>query len=109
MKKRIPKLGGFIRHKKVKPVVINLDQISRNYKAQETVSAQSLYKKGLINYVKERRTEEVELTKEDEIEIESALRGIKEILNRERPPQIIDAKYCKKCAYYYFCYVKEEE
>lgn len=65
-------------------------------------------KKGLINYVKEKRQEEIELTDEYKKEIEKALIDIKEISQKRKPPELVKLPYCTKCAYYEFCFVKEE-
>lgn len=64
-------------------------------------------KKGTLNYVKERKVREVELTTEDKVLIEETLIDIKDILNLSYPPKIINLPYCKKCAYYEYCYIKE--
>ncbi|KGG79720.1 CRISPR-associated protein Cas4 [Caloranaerobacter azorensis H53214] len=64
-------------------------------------------KKGQINYVKERRQEEIELTDEYKREIEKALIDIKEILQKKKPPELVKLPYCTKCAYYEFCFAKE--
>lgn len=66
-------------------------------------------KKGTINYVKEKKIETVELTENDEEEIKNALVSIKEILNKDKPDKVMKLPYCKKCAYYEYCYVKEVE
>lgn len=73
------------------------------------LKALGINKKGTINYVKEKKVEEIELTPQDEMEIEAALIDIKSILKKDKPPGAIKSPYCKKCAYYEFCYVKEEE
>ena len=64
-------------------------------------------KKGVLNYVKERRNEIVELDEKSELEIEKTLVDIDKILNKNEPPEVIKLPYCKKCAYYQFCFVKE--
>jgi len=64
-------------------------------------------KRGTINYVKERRIEEIELNDELEAEIENALLNIRDILKLSRPPYREKLPYCKKCAYYAFCYIGE--
>ncbi|MCX7831163.1 MAG: CRISPR-associated protein Cas4 [Acidobacteria bacterium] len=61
-------------------------------------------KRGVINYPKMRRKEEVELTPETEKEVENALIKIKEIVKMPNPPPIEKLPYCKKCSYYEFCY-----
>lgn len=66
-----------------------------------------IVKKGSINYVKEKRVEEIELTDQDEIKIKEALEEIKTILNQDKPPKVDKLPYCTKCAYYEFCFVKE--
>ncbi len=66
-------------------------------------------KKGMLNYVKERRQEEIELTEEIEKEVEKVILDIVEINKNLKPPKLEKLPYCTKCAYYEFCYVKEEE
>lgn len=68
-----------------------------------------IYKKGTLNYVKERKLEEVILTGNDELEIERVLVDIKRILELKYPPKVQKFNYCKKCSYYEYCYIKEEE
>lgn len=66
-------------------------------------------KKGMLNYVKERRQEEIELTCEIEKEVENTILDIVAINKNIKPPRLEKLPYCTKCAYYEFCYVKEEE
>lgn len=66
-------------------------------------------KKGLINYVKEKRTEEIELTEEMEEKIKNTLVDIKKIENSNNAPTLKRLPYCTKCSYYQFCYVKEDD
>lgn len=66
-------------------------------------------RKGTLNYVKEKRVEEVILNKTTEKFIEKTLVEIKELLKMPFPPKVEKYKYCKKCAYYEFCYIKEVE
>lgn len=68
-----------------------------------------IIKRGTLNYVKERRVEEVVLTIQDEKQIEEVLKDIKDILKLKYPPKVVKLPYCKKCAYYEYCYVKEIE
>ncbi|MBR9648891.1 CRISPR-associated protein Cas4 [Clostridium tyrobutyricum] len=68
-----------------------------------------IQKKGVLNYVKERKNETVELDKESELKIESTLIDINKLLSQENPPKIIKYPYCKKCAYYQFCFIQEVE
>ncbi len=61
-------------------------------------------KRGVINYPKMRKREEVVLTPETEKEVETALIRVKEILEMEKPPSLQRKPYCTKCAYYEFCW-----
>lgn len=107
--------------------IINIDILDGKYirevkissKMQEADRMQILYylyylksiginKKGLINYVKEKRMEEIELTEKGEQEIEDILIQINKITSTIIPPKLKKLPYCTKCAYYEFCYAKEE-
>ncbi|GER94082.1 CRISPR-associated protein Cas4 [hot springs metagenome] len=61
-------------------------------------------KRGVINYPKMRKREEIALTSEAEREVEIALMRVKEILMLNKPPQLQRKPYCTKCAYYEFCW-----
>ncbi len=62
-------------------------------------------KKGVINYPKMRKREEILLTPQYEKEVEEALIKVQEILKMDKPPAIQRLPYCTKCAYYEFCFV----
>jgi CRISPR-associated exonuclease Cas4 len=62
---------------------------------------------GLLEYPKLRQTTHVELPGEDKIELEIMLVEIEHIVADETCPQRIEAKICKHCSYYEFCYVEE--
>ncbi|MDT7859198.1 MAG: CRISPR-associated protein Cas4 [Candidatus Aenigmarchaeota archaeon] len=59
---------------------------------------------GIISYPNERKTIKVELTEEKEREIEKILKEINEIISRPKPPLPVYKKYCRKCAYFEFCF-----
>lgn len=61
-------------------------------------------KRGIINYPKMRKREEVILAPEAEKEIESALIRVNEVLKMAKPPELQRKPYCTKCAYYEFCW-----
>lgn len=61
-------------------------------------------RQGVINYPKQRRTTEVELTPEKEREIDEAITKIKEIKTLENPPDVLNSRICRKCSYEDFCY-----
>lgn len=64
-------------------------------------------RKGTVNYVKEKKVEEFELTEKDEQKIINALMSIKEILSLPKPPMLEKLPICTKCSYYEYCFVKE--
>ncbi len=60
---------------------------------------------GELNYPKLKKTEKVSLTDNDAKELKKIFAGIHKIINQEHPPSPINKSFCKKCAYYEFCYV----
>lgn len=68
-----------------------------------------LVRKGLISYTKEKKTEEIILTEADEEELDRIIDQIQKITESTEIPPLLNKPYCKKCAYYDFCYADEEE
>ena len=62
---------------------------------------------GLLEYPSMRQTDKVELTDEDRKQIAQMEREIEQITNADECPPVINAKICKQCSYYEFCYVEE--
>ncbi len=61
--------------------------------------------RGRLHYPKLKRTEEVELTPENERALKEILTKMNEILGNPTPPAKIDKlSICKKCSYYELCY-----
>lgn len=61
--------------------------------------------KGILDYPKLKKREEIFLSLEDEKEIEKILENIGKIIQEERPPKLEKLKICKKCAYFEYCYI----
>ena len=61
-------------------------------------------RKGVINYPRQRRTVEVELTPENEREVEEAIREVKKISDLPTPPNVDFMKICKSCSYMELCW-----
>ncbi len=59
---------------------------------------------GIIHYPKIRKLRRVALLKEETEKLKELLSGIEETLSLPRPPEVIKEPYCRKCAYYEFCY-----
>jgi len=61
--------------------------------------------KGRLHYPKLKRTEEVELTPENEAELKEILGKMKAVLKQTTaPPKLDKVSICKKCSYYEWCY-----
>lgn len=63
---------------------------------------------GILEYPKERKTEEVFLSEIDREEIIEIENKIYEIINSEKVPLLKKKARCKSCSYYDFCFVNEE-
>ncbi len=64
---------------------------------------------GILEYPKERKTEEVYLSSIDKERIKEIEVEILEIIDTEIVPEIVKMSRCKNCAYYDFCFVSDEE
>jgi len=63
--------------------------------------------KGILEYPKLRKREEVELLPGDIDLIKNWELEIKSIIESDNCPKVISKKICKSCSYYDFCYVEE--
>ncbi|HBG41065.1 CRISPR-associated protein Cas4 [Limibacterium fermenti] len=63
---------------------------------------------GLLEYPTLRHTEHVNLSDEDRKKIEEIKTEIVKIIHSDDCPPVINARICKSCSYYEFCYVEEE-
>lgn len=62
---------------------------------------------GILEYPTLRQTDKVELTNPDRERIREIEEDIGRIIKTENCPAVINAKICKLCSYYEFCYVSE--
>lgn len=61
--------------------------------------------KGELLVPKENHKEMIVLNENDILEIDKQLERIKRLCNEVTPPEIINNKICKKCAYFELCYI----
>lgn len=61
-------------------------------------------RKGVINYPRQRRTTEVQLTLEKEQEVEIAIEKVNEVTAFPTPPHADYIKICKSCSYQELCW-----
>ncbi|SNZ16160.1 CRISPR-associated exonuclease, Cas4 family [Hydrogenobacter hydrogenophilus] len=59
---------------------------------------------GLLHYPRHRKIKKVQLTSEDEKNMDQILCYIDSIIKSPKPPPVIEKPYCKECAYYHLCY-----
>lgn len=65
-------------------------------------------RKGRLEFIqknKEKKMIIVELNSEIENELLNKIEEIKELLNNDTVPEVIEQKKCKRCAYYDYCYI----
>ncbi|NRY64150.1 CRISPR-associated protein Cas4 [Clostridium beijerinckii] len=60
---------------------------------------------GKVDYPLLKQSINIELTDEDESNIENMLVDLKEIVNKPLPPLLEKKQICKKCAYFELCYI----
>lgn len=61
--------------------------------------------KGILDYPLLRKREEIILNEQEELELKSVIEDIQKIISSKLPPNTINKRVCKKCAYYELCYI----
>ncbi len=61
-------------------------------------------RKGVINYPRQRRTIEIELTPDKEREVEEAIEEAQKISDLPTPPDVAFMKICESCSYMELCW-----
>lgn len=106
--------------------VINIDFIKEHHELHEIKKSKSIEAAGIwqvkyyLYYLKERGVENirgkidypllkknviVELTNEDIEKLERIISEISKIRNQNVPPEFLEMKICKKCAYHDLCFI----
>ena len=65
--------------------------------------------KGVLEFPKQRKTENVTLTDEDRQKIKDMLADIEKACEEKACPPLLKKEHCKQCSYYEFCYTNEIE
>ncbi|RCW32760.1 CRISPR-associated protein Cas4 [Marinilabilia salmonicolor] len=63
---------------------------------------------GILEYPKERKTEEIFLSEPDRERLKEIETDIHQIIHSDTCPDVINLPKCRKCAYYDFCYSGEQ-
>ncbi len=101
-----------IRMKNGKIIVAEVKKSSRFEKAAKMQLLFYLYKmkkigfnvEGELLFPKEKKRVPLILTKENEIEIKKAIEEINLIIKNIKSPKLVKNRFCKKCAYFEFCW-----
>jgi len=64
-----------------------------------------LLEKGVLDYPKLKKRENVILEESDEVKIREIVKRIEYVLSEEKIPEVINSGICKSCAYYEYCYI----
>lgn len=99
--------GDYVREVKLSSKMTEADKYQLLFYLYQ-LKKRGLNKKGLVSYTKEKRTEEIILTEDDERKLDDIEKAIERILHSEQIPKRVKKPYCRQCAYYDFCYVSEE-
>ncbi len=95
---------------------IILHEIKKSQKLEKAHEYQMLYylyylkrfkdveAEGIINYPTKRKVKKVVLAPEKEKEIKKILENIRKIISLPSPPKPQKKSYCKRCAYFEFCF-----
>jgi CRISPR-associated exonuclease Cas4 len=62
---------------------------------------------GTLEYPKLREKVEVLLTDDDRVTLQHTIKEIESLTQSEECPARINAKICKRCAYFDFCYIED--
>jgi CRISPR-associated exonuclease Cas4 len=98
--------GDYVREIKLSSQMTNADRLQMLFYLYE-LDKRDIKKKGLISYTKERKTEEILLGEKEKKEVAQSIAGVYEVIENSKPPRLEKLPYCKKCAYYSFCYALE--
>ncbi|MCM3716326.1 CRISPR-associated protein Cas4 [Alkalihalobacillus oceani] len=98
--------GEFVREVKLSSRMRESDRLQMLFYLYQ-LQLRGVVKKGLISYTKERRTEEILLGPQEKLEIKAAIAEAYKVVEKQKPPGLKKLSYCKKCAYYSFCYAGE--
>ena len=75
----------------------------------KVLKTKGIIRKGRLEFVEKNKTNKktiyVELTEENEIQLEVYIKEIEELVYQEEVPECLNKPKCKKCAYYEYCYV----
>lgn len=100
--------GDYVREVKLSSKMTKADKYQLLFYLYQ-LKKRGVIRKGLISYTNEKETEEIILTERNEENLMITLKKIEQIIQSDKVPSLLRKPYCRKCAYYDFCYADEEE
>lgn len=100
--------GEYVREVKLSSKMTKADKYQLLFYLYQ-LKKRGVIRKGLISYTNEKETEEIILTERNEENLMITLKKIEQIIQSDKVPSLLRKPYCRKCAYYDFCYADEEE
>jgi len=105
---RIRKIGGKI-------VVQEIKKSSRFYESSRyqllyyllTLKQMGIHAVGELKFTEERKSEQVELTEQDEQVLHQAIEDIQNLSRMPVPPAPKKIRFCRQCAYREYCWAEE--
>lgn len=98
--------GEYVREVKLSSRMKDSDKMQMLFYLYQ-LERKGVKKKGLISYTKEKRTLEMALGEKEKRQVKQAIAEAYEVTKQPKPPVVKKLPYCKKCAYYTFCYALE--
>lgn len=93
--------GEWIREVKISSKMESADRLQMLYYLY-LLKERGVEKKGLLSYPKEKKTTELKLGLDENMEVLAAIEGVKSVISGELP-RYRKVKICAKCAYRDFC------
>lgn len=93
--------GDWIREVKISSKMESADRLQMLYYLY-LLKERGVEKKGLLSYPKEKKTTELELGLDENMEVLAAIEGVKSVISGKLP-RYRKVKICAKCAYRDFC------
>ncbi|EAY25590.1 CRISPR-associated protein Cas4 [Microscilla marina] len=109
----IAKIDFYDPHRRIVHEVKKSDKMEEAHIAQVKYYLYLLYQqgitdaKGLLEYPKLRKIQEVLLTSIDLVEIPEQLAAIEQLIAQTKCPARLKKSFCRRCSYFEFCYAEE--
>ncbi|WP_212508684.1 CRISPR-associated protein Cas4 [Litoribacterium kuwaitense] len=100
--------GKYVREVKMSSKMQESDHLQMLFYLYQ-LELRGVQKRGLISYTKEKKTVEVILDNDERAKVKRAIAQAYRVIEQAKPPVVKKLPYCKSCAYFGFCYVREAD